>query len=190
MFISGWSAERTERCRQMAADGYTAGQIAAEIHLTRNAVIGKIKRMKWPWRNARNNGGAMALEEKINRQKKRKLKKRGFFKVKTPLTADGLPAPAPFRASEISRMSYAATGPKSLLDLNSVDCKWPVCDDGGFVFCAAARENEFNPYCVHHNGIAFEGTKKRSATGEFTWRKNINGSPQASPSPQRSANAS
>lgn len=41
-----WTAEQTKRIRSMWLDGQTAATIALELGVTRNAVIGKIDRIK------------------------------------------------------------------------------------------------------------------------------------------------
>jgi hypothetical protein len=43
--MSGWTEEATERLRGLAALGWSAGMIAAEIGATRNAIIGRCRRL-------------------------------------------------------------------------------------------------------------------------------------------------
>ena len=45
MSIETWTAERIEQLRHCVGSGLTCSQIAAEIGVTRNAVIGKIHRL-------------------------------------------------------------------------------------------------------------------------------------------------
>src|SRR5258708_16104544 len=45
MSIETWTAERIEQLRNFVVSGLTCSQIAAEIGVTRNAVIGKIHRL-------------------------------------------------------------------------------------------------------------------------------------------------
>ena len=45
MSIETWTAERIEQLRHCIASGLTCSQTAAEIGVTRNAVIGKIHRL-------------------------------------------------------------------------------------------------------------------------------------------------
>lgn len=40
-----WPDERVEALKRLAAEGYTGGEIAAELGLTRNQVVGKLWRM-------------------------------------------------------------------------------------------------------------------------------------------------
>lgn len=42
-----WPPERETRCRDLINQGFSAGQIAPLLGLTRNAVCGKAKRMGW-----------------------------------------------------------------------------------------------------------------------------------------------
>src|ERR1700722_1403704 len=52
MSIETWTAERIEQLRNFASSGLSSSQIAAEIGVTRNAVIGKLNRLGlargWP----------------------------------------------------------------------------------------------------------------------------------------------
>ena len=45
MSVETWTAERIEQLRHCVGSGLTCSQIAAEIGVTRNAVIGKIHRL-------------------------------------------------------------------------------------------------------------------------------------------------
>src|SRR5277367_4975507 len=45
MTVATWTAERIEQLRNFVVTGLTCSQIAAEIGVTRNAVIGKIHRL-------------------------------------------------------------------------------------------------------------------------------------------------
>jgi len=45
MTAATWTAERIEQLRSFVVTGLTCSQIAAEIGVTRNAVIGKIHRL-------------------------------------------------------------------------------------------------------------------------------------------------
>jgi GcrA cell cycle regulator len=49
---SGWCAERVELLKKLWADGFSAGQIARKIEVTRNAVIGKVHRLRLTCPNA------------------------------------------------------------------------------------------------------------------------------------------
>lgn len=151
---SSWTLEREERCRELAAAGYSANEIAADLHgVTCNAVIGKIKRKKWTWTRAR--------ERIVNAEarKRAKLQRRRStpFIIKPPLPEGDTPIIEPYKPSKIAQTCYADDGPKTLLDLPFSCCKWPVQDTPQFLFCAAARANDFQPYCVQHNRIASGG---------------------------------
>lgn len=43
--MSGWTQERVDLAKKLNADGLTASQIAGEIGVSRNAVIGKLRRL-------------------------------------------------------------------------------------------------------------------------------------------------
>jgi GcrA cell cycle regulator len=52
--------------------------------------------------------------------------------------------------------------PKTLLDLESHDCRWPVGEPRhpDFHFCGA-RQAEGRPYCALHWGMAFQPPRPR-----------------------------
>jgi GcrA cell cycle regulator len=152
--VAFWTPEKNEQCRLLAAQGLSANQISAAIHApSRNAVIGKIKREKWPWHfHSENSPTNQSIKERVVAAKKQR---------KSPLKLSGelgLPR-TPYKPSEAANISFAEGGPKGLLQLDeAADCRWPLGDplQPDFAYCAAPRESEFSPYCACHAGIAYE----------------------------------
>ena len=114
----------------------TSGVIAAEFHITRNAVIGIVHRYGGEKRGKRNCRGEIPPA----------ISKRGPRKIVYP-RAIGLPI-----ANQLSIPSH----PRDIM--SRTGCKWPVedCDGavGKYLFCDAPRPDDDKPYCAHHAQMA------------------------------------
>jgi GcrA cell cycle regulator len=146
-----WTEERVDQLRNCINAGLTCSQIACEIGVSRNAVIGKIHRLGLA------PGRPMAT------------------------TRDHLPARAGrrprlrFTQSRILRALFAQAAPRtdtlaavdsvarcSLLELKQDKCRWPISDPGepDFGFCGNDALHSM-PYCEAHARMAYN--VKRSA---------------------------
>lgn len=167
-----WTDERVELLRKLWSEGLSASQIAAQLgSVTRNAVIGKVHRLKLSSR-----GRATAAPV---RQKKATVQA-------------GTPAKSPVRAASVSRTvtaSIGTTAPQTqfdaepvaryqarpvenavvpisrqlpLVELNERTCKWPNGDplSEGFSFCGN-HSAETGPYCAYHARVAFQPASER-----------------------------
>ncbi len=126
-----WTDEDVERARQLYSNGATFSAIAAELSRTRNAIAGLCHRYKF----ARAPGPPKVVApKKTVAAVTKKIKE--IAKVIAP------PTPPTPRNS-----------PKSLIELEPRDCRWPI-GDSDFQFCA--RETvEGKPYCLKHCKIAY-----------------------------------
>jgi GcrA cell cycle regulator len=152
-----WTEERAERCRALWADGWSAGQIGAELGCSRNAVMSKIHRSGWTQRS--DVPKALQRPPQASRRGPRK---------RQPTTTSNLPArpvasagplaavpdefvPEPVRADAF----VVRFGPgKTLLDIGPGECRWPTGEGNDFLFCAAAQAD--GPYCRAHALLAFQ----------------------------------
>jgi GcrA cell cycle regulator len=157
-----WTTERVQMLRSYVTAGLTCSQIAAEIGVTRNAVIGKVHRM------GLTTGGRPGRRPGSLAQRMRPL-----------------PAPAPRRQSRINRIFRAiaeegstvvpfpgALEPPavesaqrcSLLELAGGCCRWPLSDPGkaDFAFCGNAAIAGIS-YCAGHARIAYRLPSGRRA---------------------------
>jgi len=157
MSIDTWTPERVEQLQSFVGAGLSCSQIAAEIGVTRNAVIGKIHRLGLspvrppgaPARScpprARDPGAAS------QRRRLRLLWSDGAVKPETAA------APAAVESAE----------PCSLLDLAQGKCRWPVSNAAGggtadFVFCGNAAADGLS-YCAGHARMAYRAPARRRA---------------------------
>ena len=148
--VATWTPERVEQLRSCVVNGLTCSQIAAEIGVTRNAIIGKIHRLGLkPLRSPGTPARTCPPRTASPRFSQRKLLRLMF-------------AEAPSLAAEQTNETATVESAQrcSLLELAAGKCRWPVCDplgDGGrtdFVFCGNEAVAGFS-YCPGHARMAY-----------------------------------
>jgi GcrA cell cycle regulator len=160
-----WSAERTEQLKRCFHAGLTCSQIAREIGVTRNAVIGKMSRM-----------GLTRPKDLIAKQLKRAGK---LSRATTPRTWRPRRARLNiFAQHEMLKAAFPETEPRTadvpihngtgctLLELARGKCRWPISTPGADDFCFCGNESvDGLPYCLGHARIAYRppGRERRSA---------------------------
>src|SRR6202051_508221 len=150
MIIETWPAQRTEQLRHCVGSGLTCSQIAAEIGVTRNAVIGKIHRLGLsPARPA----GALARCLPPRRPDPPVSPPRRLVRL-IQSDAGG--------AGEVSVQDPSVPEPIdsaqrcSLLEIAQDKCHWPIGDPhaADFAFCGNAAVTGFS-YCAGHARMAY-----------------------------------
>jgi GcrA cell cycle regulator len=138
-----WTSTRVEQLKTCIKAGYSCSQIAAEIGVTRNAVIGKLNRLGLSRPKVI---AAKEPERKRDAWRPRTLTQHQIL-MKLP--------PAPPTAEEAIAL---VKGPGcSLLDLSPGKCRWPLSEPGTAAFCFCGnRQVEGLPYCVGHARIAYK----------------------------------
>ena len=140
-----WTPDRIEELKCLFDAGRTCSQIAREIGVTRNAVIGKLSRLGLT-RPRGDNG--------IQRQ---------------PRSRDGA-LQRQVRILRVLRAQMEAVAPEepigdqcrcSLFDLSPQTCRWPIGRPGadGFGFCGNAPV-EGLPYCAGHSRLAYRSAAR------------------------------
>jgi GcrA cell cycle regulator len=154
MTIHTWTPERVDQLRNCVVAGLTCSQIAAEIGVTRNAVIGKINRLGLsPGRTA----GAPARSCPPRVQRPRLSSPRRLLRLMTAA------------ASSFDDDVSLAFGPVdntqrcSLLELSHDKCRWPIAEPGtaDFAFCGHEVVKGFS-YCASHARMAYRLPAHRS----------------------------
>lgn len=151
--MSDWTQAATDLTTLLWADGKSASEISRALlgrlgfYASRNAVIGKVHRLRLPGRTMKRPSKATA--RKSSRQRAVVLPRR-------PKPPPRLTKPVPIKPRPI-----AAEAPMSknltLMELTSQTCKWPVNDPPRgepFLFCGAAKESGIEPYCPFHTRLA------------------------------------
>jgi GcrA cell cycle regulator len=144
-----WTPERCEQLRALWLDGHSCSIIAGMIGgVTRNAIIGKVHRMKLPGRKQTSALYRMrpGRPRKVWAPKPPKIKRKERTKVIRPPVLKAEPF-------AFSAEAWEPLGPAiSLLSLSDTVCRWPVggtnTEPGtGFCGCSVKRGKV---YCPEH----------------------------------------
>jgi GcrA cell cycle regulator len=140
-----WTIERVERLKSCFEAGFSCREIAADIGVSRNAVIGKLSRINLTRERdrdppARKNAGA-----------------------------------TPRRQYAMLSAAYAPAEPEpiddarhcSLFELSEARCRWPISTPGAADFCFCGNTPlDGLPYCSGHSRLAYRpGSRPRVARG-------------------------
>jgi GcrA cell cycle regulator len=162
MTTETWTPERVEQLRSSVVNGLTCSQIAAQIGVTRNAVIGKIHRLGLS--PGRPPGASVRACPPRARQPRAVATQRRLLRL---MWSEG----APVADAAASPAAVDSAQPCSLLDLDRGKCRWPInaaaCDRsdgsaGDFVFCGNAAVDGFS-YCAGHARMAYRPPARRRA---------------------------
>ena len=148
-----WTAERVELLKSCFAAGLSCREIAADIGVTRNAVIGKLSRLNL---TREESGGA------------RRRARRDAAKGDRPRTAARLrhqtiqalhAEPQPAADEEPIHNGHCC----SLLELSEERCRWPIGTPRAEDFCFCGNTPvEGLPYCPGHTRLAYRpGSRQR-----------------------------
>jgi GcrA cell cycle regulator len=156
MTTATWTPERVEQLRSCLVTGLTCSQIAAEIGVSRNAVIGKIHRLGLsPGRPP----GGSARPCPPRARHPRAAAQRQMLRL---MWSNGTPAPE----TTVAAGPVDSAQPCSLLNLDHGKCRWPLGEPvsgiGDFVFCGNAAIDGFS-YCAGHARMAYRAPARRSA---------------------------
>jgi GcrA cell cycle regulator len=152
-----WTDERVELLKRSFEAGLSCRQIADDIGVSRNAVIGKLSRLNL---TRENTGDA--------RRPARKAAAKGHRQGTGPrLRYRLLPAsyaePQPAADDEPIHNGHCC----SLLELSDARCRWPISTPGADDFCFCGNTPvEGLPYCAGHTRLAYRpGCRPRIARG-------------------------
>ena len=150
MIETTWTMERIALLKDRLCAGFSCGQIARELGVSRNAVIGKTNRL-----------GLSRFKRTISGQ----VKQTGTRKNTRPRTASPRPVTQRTILRSLWAMSQLASAAEvlaetakacSVLELQQWHCRWPLGDPAseGFGFCGNMRIAGL-PYCPAHARIAY-----------------------------------
>jgi len=172
-----WTDERVETLIKLWTDGLSASQIASQLGgVTRNAVIGKVHRLKLSGRAKVAAGSKRAKKTAEMQEQKRRAVARnatqaapqrtvthavGNTALKAEISTEIVQriAPTPSRDEPVVvPMSRELT----LTELNEDTCKWPIGDpmSPDFNFCGNGVKDGC-PYCAYHAKLAFQPASER-----------------------------
>jgi GcrA cell cycle regulator len=152
-----WTDERIELLKSRFAAGLTCRQIADDIGVSRNAVIGKLNRLNL----TREKSGD---KQRPPRKETPKGRRRGSVPRLQYQMLQKLYA-------EPQATAYEAPIPNehacSLLELSEQSCRWPISTPGAADFCFCGNPPlKGLPYCTGHTRLAYRpGSRQRVARG-------------------------
>jgi len=151
-YLPTWTTERVETLKKGFEAGLSCREIAAQIGVSRNAVIGKISRLKL----ARDKGGLVirvAKKEAAEGRRPRAALKLRQIILRAPLGAPGVAA-----IEEPIHNGHTC----SLFELSKETCRWPISTPGAEDFCFCGNPPiEGLPYCAGHSRLAYRVTAQR-----------------------------
>ena len=147
-----WTSERVEQLQGCIRAGLTCSQIAAEIGVTRNAVIGKMNRL-----GLSRPKHVLAGKPEPRRAAWRSRNVTRLF-TQHRILVELPPEPAP-------GTDAIHHGPGcSLLELSPGQCRWPISEPGAADFCFCGNNQvEGLPYCGGHARLAYKAAARSSA---------------------------
>lgn len=172
---SGWTPERFNLAVKLWGEGFSAGQIAAELGgFTRNAVIGKLTRAGYTdagrvkpdktTKASRNRIRAARSDSVIHRIVTRRSHHTGQAErettsvKRTEREREAAERRRSFRHGEAVDLTPEETASAvSWKDLRGSHCRWPIGDPlklDELRFCGAAPHPE-KPYCLRHCRLAY-----------------------------------
>jgi GcrA cell cycle regulator len=152
-----WTEDRLERLKSGFAAKWTCRQIADDIGVSRNAVIGKLNRLN------------LTREANVRAPRgPRKDAQKGRRRGSVPqLQYQLLQAVYAAPQSEACEAPISNQHICSLLELSEARCRWPINSPGekDFGFCGNTPL-EGLPYCPGHSRLAYRpGSRQRVARG-------------------------
>jgi GcrA cell cycle regulator len=145
-----WTDERIALLRSHFEAGLSCRQIAADIGVSRNAVIGKLSRLNLT-------RGRMVSERQGSRKEvakgpRQKSSPRQQYQILKVVFTE------PQQAVEQINDEYRCT----LLELSEQRCRWPINTPGHEDFCFCGnRPVDGMPYCAGHSRLAYQRVARR-----------------------------
>jgi GcrA cell cycle regulator len=142
--LQTWTIERVDQLRRYVEAGFSCGQIAGEIGLSRNAVIGKIHRLGL-WR-----GTDSTPRARTQRRRPAVLSQRRAL------------AAAYASASTVDAEAAIDSAKRcSLFELTEGKCRWPLSDPGAKDFCFCGNDAVGGlSYCAGHARLAYRSAAR------------------------------
>src|SRR6476620_2455128 len=152
-----WTVERIERLKNRFEAGLTCSQIAADIGVSRNAVIGKLSRLNL----TREKSPGPPRLPRTDQAKGRRPRSGPRPQYAVLVAAYAEPRPA------VDDQPIHNEHCCSLLELSEERCRWPISTPGAedFRFCGNTPVDGL-PYCAGHTRLAYRpGSRQRVARG-------------------------
>lgn len=153
-----WTHEREKELRKLWAEGHSCSKIGEKMGNTRNAIIGKVHRLRLPER-------AQAAQP-VRRPPKLAFPKPQRVQ-KSANTSTTILVSVPIEGTQLavikSDVFKPPVGTSRILvrDLTSSTCRWPLGDPGAddFTYCGAPPCSSKDVYCSEHKRVASQPGK-------------------------------
>ncbi len=173
-----WTDERVEMLKKLWAEGLSASQIAGQLgNVTRNAVIGKVHRLKLSGRGKSTSStprvkkvsaASSASAPRMSSSRPQSSSRGSSHSHSVGNAALKMDYVAVARSQTVSEISPLYIVPVSremkLVQLTETTCKWPQGDPmhEDFSFCGNEAPDS-GPYCGYHSKLAYQpaGERKR-----------------------------
>ncbi len=151
-----WTEERLELLKSRFAAGLSCREIAGDLGVSRNAVIGKLSRLNL---TRDKSGDARPSGRKDAKARRPKTVPRLQYQMLKVLYGEP-PAAADDQPIDSAQCC-------SLLELSEQRCRWPISTPGAADFCFCGNPPlEGLPYCAGHTRLAYRpGSRQRVARG-------------------------
>jgi GcrA cell cycle regulator len=172
----GWTDERVELLKKLWMEGLSASQIANELGegVTRNAVIGKVHRLKLSARakpasaaprprspsrptvrRPSSSGGSVGLKRRV-------MQSAPTIGATALKPSEEYAIEAEPELAEVHELFIPEGERLSLLDLSEQTCKWPIGDplNPDFHFCGRMPKDD-HPYCEFHARRAYHQVDRK-----------------------------
>jgi GcrA cell cycle regulator len=151
-----WTTERLERLKNRFEAGLSCRQIADDIGVSRNAVIGKLSRLNLTREKNRdeNHDARGPARRDAARERRPKAVPRLQYQMLKALYGE-----QPATKDEPIHNGHRC----SLMELSEERCRWPISTPGAADFCFCGNTPlEGLPYCAGHTRLAYRpGSRQR-----------------------------
>ncbi len=169
-----WTDERVEMLKKLWSEGLSASQIAAQLgSVTRNAVIGKVHRLKLSGRGKQTSSAPRVKKPQSSiastprssspRNHTARVSSHGHSIGNAALKTEYVSIPRTQTVAEISPLFVVPVSRElKLVQLTETTCKWPNGDPmhDDFSFCGNDSPDS-GPYCGYHSRLAYQPAAER-----------------------------
>lgn len=150
--MSGWTDEKIVTLKTMWATNKSASVIGAELGFSRNAIIGKARRLRLEER-PQNHAAHRAPRARSNIQRPPAMPRPKQTHQEAPMF-ECEPIP-----DTVEDRTDAAC---SIFELTPESCRWPCGDPASHDLYFCGRPKKEGPYCPGHSTIAFMSVHSRN----------------------------
>jgi GcrA cell cycle regulator len=152
-----WTEERVARLKNRFEAGLSCREIANDIGVSRNAVIGKLSRLNLT-REKTIEARRPARKEAAAKAPRGKVAPRFQYQVLRAFYAE----PEPEADEEAIHNGHTC----SLLELSAEKCRWPISTPGAEDFCFCGNTPiDGLPYCPGHTRLAYRPSSRQRVAG-------------------------